>query len=158
MTNDNTINITLKVNNKNYNIDIKPTDTLLSVLRDNLHLSGTKYGCGEGECGACSVIMDDILVNSCLILAIQAEGKSILTIEGNDQDEILKKLQYAFAEKGAVQCGYCTPGMIMAARALLENNKNPSIDEIRYAIAGNLCRCTGYTKIIEAIKSVSEVL
>lgn len=158
MTNDSTININLQINNKNYNIDVNPTESLLSVLRDKLNLTGTKYGCGEGECGACSVIMDNLIVNSCLVLAAQANAKSILTVEGYENDELLRKLQSAFAEKGAVQCGYCTPGMIMAGRALLAQNSKPTTDEIKNAIAGNLCRCTGYTKIVEAIKSVSEVL
>ncbi|MGD9580087.1 MAG: (2Fe-2S)-binding protein [Vampirovibrionia bacterium] len=149
-----TINITLKINGKEYKTDVKPTDTLLFTLREKLHLTGTKCGCGEGECGACSVIMDSKLVNSCLVLAIQAQNKEILTIEGFEDDELIRKLQDAFIAKGAVQCGYCTPGMIMAGRALLEKNPNPDVNEIREAISGNLCRCTGYVKIIDAINSV----
>lgn len=152
LTNKEMVKLTLKINNKEYKLEVNPTDTLLFVLRDILHLTGTKYGCGEGECGACSVIIDGDLVNSCLILAVQAQEKEILTIEGYENDELLKKLQESFVEKGAVQCGYCTPGMIMAARALLAQNPNPSTDEIREAISGNLCRCTGYVKIVEAIK------
>jgi aerobic carbon-monoxide dehydrogenase small subunit len=152
-----TINITLKINNKNYKVDVKPTDTLLFVLREKLNLTGTKYGCGEGECGACSVIIDGILVNSCLFLAVQTQNKEILTIEGYENDEIIKKIQEAFIAKGAVQCGYCTPGMIMAAKALLMKNPNPTIDEIREAISGNLCRCTGYTKIVDAISSIKDL-
>lgn len=153
-TNKETINITLNINGKDYSTDVKPTDTLLFVLREKLGLTGTKYGCGEGECGACSIIIDGKLVNSCLILAIQSQGKAILTIEGFKQDEVIRKIQDAFIEKGAVQCGYCTPGMIMAARALLGKNPNPSVDEIKEAISGNLCRCTGYVKIVDAISSV----
>ena len=153
-SNKETINITLKINGKDHKTDVKPTDTLLFVLREKLHLTGTKCGCGEGECGACSIIMDSKLVNSCLVLAVQAENKEILTIEGFEDDELIRKLQDAFIAKGAVQCGYCTPGMIMAGRALLEKNPNPHVNEIRDAIAGNLCRCTGYVKIIDAINSV----
>lgn len=155
-TDKDTMNITLNINNKVYNTEVKPTDTLLFVLREKLHLTGTKYGCGEGECGACSIIMDGLLVNSCTILAPQAQGKEIITIEGHENDELIRKLQDAFVLKGAVQCGYCTPGMIMAGRALLANNPKPTVDEIREGISGNLCRCTGYVKIVEAIESVSQ--
>ncbi|MEW5819004.1 MAG: (2Fe-2S)-binding protein [Cyanobacteriota bacterium] len=155
-TDKNTINISLKINGKEYNINVAPTETLLNTLRDRLHLTGTKYGCGEGECGACSIIIDGELVNSCMILSPQAEGKEILTIEGYENDELIRKIQDAFIAKGAVQCGYCTPGMIMAARALLSKNHDPSIDEIREAISGNLCRCTGYVKIVEAISSINK--
>lgn len=149
-----TNNITLKINGKEYKVNVAPTDSLLFVLRDVLHLTGTKYGCGEGECGACSVIIDGVLVNSCLVLAHQVQEQDILTIEGYENDELLKKLQNAFIEKGAVQCGYCTPGMIMAGRALLAKNPKPDKDEIREAISGNLCRCTGYVKIVDAIASI----
>lgn len=155
-TDKDTMNITLNINNKVYNTEVKPTDTLLFVLREKLHLTGTKYGCGEGECGACSIIMDGLLVNSCTILAPQAQGKEIITIEGHENDELIRKLQDAFITEGAVQCGYCTPGMIMAGRALLKNNPDPSVDEIREGISGNLCRCTGYVKIVKAIESVSQ--
>lgn len=151
-----TISITLMVNNKEYKIEVNATDTLLSVLRDRLHLTGTKYGCGEGECGACSVIMDSKLVNSCMVLAVQADKKEVLTVEGYENDELIQKIQKSFIENGAVQCGYCTPGMIMAARALLEENKSPTTDEIRKAISGNLCRCTGYVKIVDAISKVEQ--
>lgn len=153
-TNKETMNITLHINGKDYSTNAKPTDTLLFILREKLGLTGTKYGCGEGECGACSIILDGKLVNSCLVLAVQAQNKAILTIEGFDNDEIIRKIQDAFIEKGAVQCGYCTPGMIMAARALLEYNTSPSVDEIKEAISGNLCRCTGYVKIVDAVSSV----
>lgn len=155
-TDKDTINISLKINGKEYNTNVAPTETLLNTLRDRLHLTGTKYGCGEGECGACSIIIDGELVNSCMILAPQAEGKEILTIEGYENDELMRKIQDAFIAKGAVQCGYCTPGMIMAARALLSKNIEPSTDEIREAISGNLCRCTGYVKIVEAISSINK--
>jgi carbon-monoxide dehydrogenase small subunit len=150
------ITITLKINGKDYKVEIQPTETLISVLRDRLHLTGTKYGCGEGECGACSIIMNGKLVNSCLILAAQADKADILTIEGYENDELIRKLQESFIEKGAVQCGYCTPGMIMAGRALLGEKPDASTDEIREAISGNLCRCTGYVKIVEAIDNVKE--
>lgn len=150
------INITLNINLKEYKIEVKPTDTLLHVLRDKLLLTGTKVGCEEGECGACSVIVDNKLINSCLFLAVQADGKEILTIEGYKNDKLMQKIQEAFIAKGAVQCGYCTPGMIMAGRALLADNPDPTPDEIRNAISGNLCRCTGYVKIVDAISSVKE--
>jgi carbon-monoxide dehydrogenase small subunit len=150
------IEITLNINSKEYKLNVSPTETLISVLRDKLKLTGTKYGCGEGECGACSIIMDGNLVNSCLVLAVQANNSEILTIEGYENDELIKKLQDAFIAKGAVQCGYCTPGMIMSGRALLEKNPCPTENEIREAISGNLCRCTGYVKIVEAIKSATE--
>ncbi|HEY3424899.1 MAG TPA: (2Fe-2S)-binding protein, partial [Negativicutes bacterium] len=124
---------------------------LLDVLREKLRLTGAKEGCGEGECGACTVIMDGKAVNSCMILAFQARGATIITIEGLAEFGELDILQRAFVNNGAVQCGYCTPGMIMSAKALLLKNPNPSADEIRTAIAGNLCRCTGYLSIIKAI-------
>ena len=152
--NNKQINITLKINGKEYNTQVKPTDTLLFVLREKLHLTGTKYGCGEGECGACSVIIDGELVNSCLVLAAQAQDKEILTIEGYEKDDLIRKIQDSFIANGAIQCGYCTPGMVMAARALLEKNPNPTIDEIREGISGNICRCTGYVKIIDSISKV----
>lgn len=150
-----TVNITLKINKEEYNLDVKPTDTLLYTLREVLKLTGTKCGCGEGECGACSIIMDGKLVNSCLVLSAQANNKDIITIEGYKNDELIRKIQDAFITKGAVQCGYCTPGMIMATRYLLGKNSSPSIEEIKEAIAGNLCRCTGYVKIVEAIASIT---
>ena len=150
-----TVNITLKINKEEYNLDVKPTDTLLYTLREVLKLTGTKCGCGEGECGACSIIMDGKLVNSCLVLSAQANNKDIITIEGYKNDELIRKIQDAFIAKGAVQCGYCTPGMIMATRYLLGKNSSPSMEEIKEAISGNLCRCTGYVKIVEAIASIT---
>jgi len=143
------------VNDKTYSIDVEPDMRLIDVLRYKLGLTGVKEGCGEGECGACTIIMDGQAVNSCLVMAVQARGKRIITIEGLEKNGELDPLQKAFIENGAVQCGYCTPGMIMSAKALLLKNPNPTEEEIREAIAGNICRCTGYNNIVKAIKSVS---
>lgn len=131
---------------------------LIDSLREKLGLTGVKEGCSEGECGACTVIMDGEVVNSCLVMAFQAEGSSILTIEGLGDEENIHPIQQAFIDVGAVQCGYCTPGMILAAKALLDKNPNPTEEEIREAISGNLCRCTGYNKIVQAIDRAKEVL
>jgi carbon-monoxide dehydrogenase small subunit len=125
--------------------------TLLDVLRDELHLTGTKEGCGSGDCGACSVTLDGRLICSCLMLAVEAEGKAIQTIEGMAAGETLHVLQRKFLEHAALQCGICTPGFLIAARSLLERNPDPSEEEVRYWLAGNLCRCTGYHKIVEAV-------
>ena len=125
--------------------------TLLEALRDELHLTGTKEGCGTGDCGACSVMVDGRLVCSCLMLAVEAEGKAIETIEGMASGEKLHPLQTKFLEHAALQCGICTPGILIAARALLERNPDPSESEVRFWLAGNLCRCTGYQKIVEAV-------
>jgi aerobic carbon-monoxide dehydrogenase small subunit len=144
------------LNGEEVRVEVDPTWTLLYVLRDVLELTGTKFGCGYGECGACTVIMDGQAVNSCLLPALEAEGRSVSTIEGlAAADGQLHPLQKAFVEHGAVQCGFCTPGMIMSAKALLDETQNPSEDEIKESIAGNLCRCTGYVKIIEAIKAAA---
>ena len=144
------------LNGEEVRVEVDPTWTLLYVLRDVLELTGTKFGCGYGECGACTVIMDGQAVNSCLLPAIEAEGKNVTTIEGlADADGRLHPLQKAFIEHGAVQCGFCTPGMIMSAKALLDETQNPTDDEIKEGIAGNLCRCTGYVKIIDAIKAAA---
>jgi len=143
------------VNGRAYSIDVEPDMRLIDVLRYKLGLTGVKEGCGEGECGACTIIMDGEAVNSCLVMAVQARGKKIITIEGLEKNGELDPLQKAFIENGAVQCGYCTPGMIMSAKALLLKNPNPTEEEIREAIAGNICRCTGYNNIVKAIKSVS---
>lgn len=143
------------VNGKPYDIEVKPWNTLLEVIREELQLTGTKEGCGNGECGACTVIMDGKAVNSCLVLAPEADGKDILTIEGLADGDKLDPLQEAFINHGGMQCGFCTPGMIMSAKALLNSNPNPSEEEIREAIAGNFCRCTGYTKIIESISAAA---
>jgi len=150
------ISIELKVNRDTYSVAVKPNDTLLDVLRDKIGLTGTKKGCDTGQCGACTVLLEGKPVPSCLVLAVDAKGKEITTIEGVALEGRLHPLQEAFIEKGAVQCGYCTPGMILAAKALLDATPNPTEQEIKEAIAGNLCRCTGYVKIIEAIASVAE--
>ena len=147
------IPITITVNGEEQHLEVKPNRTLVDVLREDLGLTGTKKGCNEGKCGSCTVLMDGLPISSCMILAAQVDGKNIVTIEGLAQGGKAHPLQEAFAEKGAVQCGYCTPGMILTAKALLDENPNPGEDDIRSAMAGNLCRCTGYTKIIEAIQS-----
>jgi carbon-monoxide dehydrogenase small subunit len=147
--------IRLQVNGFEYDLLIRPHWTLADVLRDELGLTGTKKGCGKGECGACTVIVDGEAVLSCLTLAIRAQGKRIVTIEGLSQQGQLDALQDAFVQYGAIQCGYCTPGMIMTASALLSKNPAPSEAEIKNALSGNLCRCTGYVKIIEAVKNAS---
>jgi carbon-monoxide dehydrogenase small subunit len=149
-----TLPLTMTVNGRNVTLQIESDELLVDVLRDRLGLIGTKIGCNEGECGACTVIMDGQAVLSCLIPAIRAHGREVTTIEGLSDGDTLHPLQQAFVEHGAVQCGYCTPGFIMSAKALLDENKHPSRDEIKEAIAGNLCRCTGYVKIIEAIEAV----
>ncbi|GAB4255701.1 MAG: (2Fe-2S)-binding protein [Deferrisomatales bacterium] len=144
--------VAFTVNGEHYRLEVKANATLLDVLRTDLGLTGTKKGCGMGKCGACTVLMDGRPVHSCLILAPQAHGSQIVTIEGVGEPEP-HPLQRAFVEKGAVQCGFCTPGMVLTAKALLDRNPDPTEHEIRSAIAGNLCRCTGYTKIVEAIRS-----
>jgi carbon-monoxide dehydrogenase small subunit len=149
-------NITFTVNNEEKSLLVKTHWNLLRVIRDELRLTGTKEGCGEGECGSCTVLVNGEAVNSCLMLAVDVDGKSVETIEGLARDGKLHPLQKSFVEKGAIQCGFCTPGMIMASKALLEENPTLSEDELRYRMAGNLCRCTGYTKIVEAIMDVAE--
>ena len=144
--------IKLNVNGKIHEVKVKPHETLLHVIRNELGLKGTKSGCESGECGTCTVILDGKAVHSCLVLAAQAEGKKITTIEGIGTQEKPHPLQQSFIEAGAVQCGFCTPGMILSAKALLDNNPNPTTEEIKRAIDGNLCRCTGYINILEAIK------
>jgi aerobic-type carbon monoxide dehydrogenase small subunit (CoxS/CutS family) len=148
--------ISITVNGKFYQLSILPWRTLLEVIREDLGLTGTKEGCSLGECGACTVIMDGRAVNSCLVLATEADGKQITTIEGLAEGDRLHPIQQAFIDHGGLQCGFCTPGMIMSAKALLDGNPTPSEEEIRRGIAGNLCRCTGYTKIIESIKAAAE--
>ena len=149
--------IKLKVNGDEYEIAVAPWKTLNEVLRKELNLTGTKLGCGTGDCGACTVLVDGKAVNSCLTLAVEVQGKEITTIEGlaKSEDE-LDPVQEAFIEKGAVQCGFCTPGMIMTTKYFLKNNPEPGVEEIKKALDGNLCRCTGYVKIIDAIKYASE--
>jgi len=148
--------LTMTVNGGEVTVEIEADELLVDVLRDRLGLIGTKIGCNEGECGACTVIMDGEPVLSCLTPALRAQGRAITTIEGLGDGKRLHPLQKAFVEHGAVQCGYCTPGFIMSAKALLDRNPHPSRDEIKAAIAGNLCRCTGYVKIVEAIESVAK--
>lgn len=148
--------IKLNVNHREYEISVNKNWTLLYVIREVLNLTGIKCGCNTGDCGACKVIIDGVAVNSCLVLAVNAEGKSITTIEGLANGTELHPIQQAFIDSGAVQCGYCTPGMIISAKALLDNNPNPSRDEISEALKNNICRCTGYVKIIDAIQLASQ--
>ena len=150
--------IELTINGKKRKVETTTSTRLLDLLRDDLHLTGTKEGCGKGECGACTVIMNGELVASCLVLAPQADGAVITTIEGIGSGAHLDPIQEAFIETGAVQCGFCTPGMILAAKKLLEENPHPDEDEIKRGISGNLCRCTGYQKIFDAIKLAANKL
>ena len=144
------------LNGEPVEVDIEPHLTLLEVLRDRLGLNGTKEGCGAGECGACTVLLDGKTVNACIFPAMEVEAKNVLTIEGiADAQGNLHPIQKAFVEYGAVQCGFCTPGMVLSAKALLDENPKPTEEEIRHGIAGNLCRCTGYLQIIQAIKAAS---
>lgn len=147
--------LTIKVNGKLHSLTVDPSRTLLEVLREDLGLTGTKQACDTGGCGACTVIIDGRPVYSCLVLAVDCEGKDILTIEGLASDVHLHPIQEAFIKYGAIQCGFCTPGMVMSAKALLDENPEPTEEDVRKAIAGNLCRCTGYAKIVEAILSIS---
>jgi len=149
-------NIRLTVNGETYTVAVEPRESLLDVLRDKLSLTGTKKGCDRGDCGACTIIMDGKPVNSCLVLAVEADGKELLTIEGLANKGQLHPVQEAFIQYGAIQCGYCTPGMIMSAKALLDENPSPTEEEIKRAIGGNFCRCTGYVKIVDAIKKAAE--
>lgn len=144
--------IILNINSKEYQISVKENWTLLYVLREVLDLTGTKCGCSTGDCGACKVIIDGEAVNSCTVLAVKAEEKAITTIEGITKGTELHPIQQAFIDAGAVQCGFCTPGMIISAKALLDKNPNPNRDEISKALSNNLCRCTGYVKIIDAVQ------
>jgi carbon-monoxide dehydrogenase small subunit len=145
-----------RINGEDYELAIDPRRTLLEVLREEVGLTGTKKGCDEGDCGACTVIIDGKAVTSCLVLAVEAQGKEILTIEGLAEDGELHPVQKAFVEYGAIQCGFCTPGMVMSAKALLDGKPHPTEEEVRAGIAGNLCRCTGYAKIVEAILATSQ--
>jgi len=147
--------ITTTINDDHVEILCDQTQTLLDVLRDELDMTGTKEGCGTGDCGACSVTMDGVLVCSCLVLGIEANGKKIETIEGMAKGEELHPLQRKFIDHVALQCGICTPGLLIASKALLEENPDPTEEEIRYWLAGNLCRCTGYHKIIEAVQDAA---
>ena len=150
-----TVEVALVVNGEPVRRRVPPLATLMDFLRDELELTGTKYGCGEGECGACSVLLDGKVVNSCLVLALECEGSKVLTVEGLNTGDELHPIQKAFVDHGAIQCGFCTPGMIMATYALLQANPSPTEHEIRRALEGNLCRCTGYRKIIDAVLSVA---
>lgn len=147
--------ILLNVNHTAYAIVTYPHRTLLDVLRDELNITGPKECCGVGECGACTILLNGKAVNACLILAVEADGCEIITIEGLGGPGNLSSMQQAFVDAGAVQCGFCTPGMIMAAQYLINNNPNPTEDDVRVGLAGNLCRCTGYARIIKAVLSVS---
>jgi carbon-monoxide dehydrogenase small subunit len=151
----NKVVLTLTVNGDEVDLVVTPNTTLLEALRDNLDLTGVKEGCSEGVCGTCTVLMNGNPVRSCLTLALEAEGAEILTIEGLASEGELHPVQQAFVDHGAVQCGFCTPGMILSSKALLDRNPDPSDEEIKDALAGNLCRCTGYAKILEAVRSAA---
>jgi carbon-monoxide dehydrogenase small subunit len=148
--------IEFKLNGEKRKIYVRDNQTLLEVLREDLCLTGTKKGCNQGECGACTVLLDEKPVSSCLTLAVKANGKTIMTIEGVAEKGHLHPIQEVFNEKGAIQCGFCTPGMILVTKDLLDKNPKPTLTEIKEAISGNICRCTGYIKIIEAIQSLAE--
>lgn len=150
--------ISLTVNGEPVEAAVEPNTTLLKFLREDLGLTGSKHGCGLGDCGACTVIMDGAPVNSCLVLAVQAHGREVLTIEGLAVHGKLHPIQQAFVDKGAIQCGFCSPGMILSAKALLDDNPKPTETEIRTAVSGNLCRCTGYQKIVEAIGDAADAM
>ena len=152
------IPVNITVNGKDYNLEVKPSATLLELIREDLQLTGAKEGCGVGECGACTILMDGKAVNACLVLAAEANGKNTTTIEGLAQDEKLHPLQQAFVELGGLQCGFCTPGMILSAKALLDVNNNPTDLEIRKGLEGNFCRCTGYTKIIDSVRMAAKMM
>jgi carbon-monoxide dehydrogenase small subunit len=148
--------LTLTVNGEKVALEIPPHRTLLDLIRNDLGLTGTKEGCGNGECGACTVLMDGQPVNACLVLALQAQGKEITTIEGLSRGGRLHSIQEAFISHGAIQCGFCTPGMVLSVKALLDRNPRPEEREIRETLSGNLCRCTGYQKIVEAVLSLRD--
>ena len=146
----------MKINGQPQEVAVEPHWTLLETLREQLALTGSKEGCGTGDCGACSMIVDGRLITSCLMLAPEADGSEVLTIEGLARNGELHPVQQSFIEAGGVQCGYCTPGMIMATKALLDHNSRPTLDDVRRGLAGNLCRCTGYAKIYEAVLAAAE--
>lgn len=147
--------IQLEVNWNPYSVSVLPQRTLLEVLREDLGLTGTKEGCSEGECGVCTVLLDGVPVRSCLLLAVDVRGRKITTIEGLSKNGKLHPIQNAFIEHGAIQCGFCTPGMILSAKALLDEKPSPTEEEIRVALSGNLCRCTGYVKIFKAVQAAA---
>jgi carbon-monoxide dehydrogenase small subunit len=149
--------IKLRVNGQEREITVEPRQTLLDVLRNDLGLTGTKEGCGNGNCGTCTVLLDGKPISSCLVFAVEAEEQDIITIEGLSQAGKIHPLQQAFVEEGAIQCGFCTPGMILTAKAFLDSNPHPTESQVRQAIAGNLCRCTGYDKIVRAILKVAAI-
>jgi carbon-monoxide dehydrogenase small subunit len=149
------VTVSMNVNGETRTASVAPETTLLKLLRESFNLTGAKLGCDVGDCGACTVIVDGKLVNSCLMLAPQAEGREVLTIEGLATQDRLHPIQKVFEDKGSLQCGFCGPGVIMSAKALLDQNPNPSVQEIRDGLAGNLCRCTGYSKMIEAIQTIA---
>jgi aerobic-type carbon monoxide dehydrogenase small subunit (CoxS/CutS family) len=148
--------VTLDINGRSHVLQIEAHETLLHVLRERLGLFGTKANCEEGECGACTVLLDNRPVNSCLVLAVRAQGIPIVTIEGLTREGRHTSLQASFAKEGAIQCGYCTPGFLLASAALLESNPSPTEDEILFALSGNICRCTGYSKILRAVTNVAQ--
>ena len=150
--------VTLKVNGESYDLMIAPYRTLLDVLREEIQLTGTKKGCDVGDCGACTVLLNGKPVNSCLVLAATAQDAEIMTIEGLAQEGKLHPLQEAFVKEGAVQCGFCTPGILISLKALLDKNPAPTMEEVKTAMAGNLCRCTGYSKMFKAVESVTSGL
>lgn len=150
--------IQITVNEKEYDLLVQANRTLLDLLRYDLGLTGTKKGCDEGDCGACTVIVNGKVVNSCLVLGVEMDGASIMTIEGLQQGDGLHPIQQAFVDSGGVQCGFCTPGMILTTKALLDENPNPSEEEIKHYLEGNLCRCTGYIKILDAVNRAVQLL
>jgi carbon-monoxide dehydrogenase small subunit len=150
--------IQFTLNGQPHELSVQPWKTLLQLIREDLKLTGTKEGCGHGECGSCTVLMEGKTVNSCLVPAVEADNKEIITIEGLSTGETLHPIQEAFVSHSGMQCGFCTPGMIMSAKVLLDSNHDPSEDEIREGIAGNFCRCTGYTKIIESVSAAAEAM
>jgi aerobic-type carbon monoxide dehydrogenase small subunit (CoxS/CutS family) len=152
------LKIIFSLNESPVEIEVKPWETALAVLREQLGLTGTKEGCGIGECGACTILVDGLAVDSCLMPAPKLDGTRVETVEGLRQGELLHPIQEAFLSKGAVQCGYCTPGMLMSAKALLDKNPNPQRDEVVETLSGNLCRCTGYVQILEAVEEAAKTL
>jgi carbon-monoxide dehydrogenase small subunit len=152
------IELRFTLNGAKERVSIPPHRTLLELLRDDMQLIGTKEGCGHGECGACTVVLDGQTVNSCLVLAAEVDGKAVTTIEGLRKSDVLHPVQQAFINESGYQCGFCTPGVIMSTKTLLETNPNPTEEEIKQALAGNFCRCTGYTKIFESVQAATSML